>query len=259
MCLSLRGRTLIEYDLIYMWPFKTKVSSLEESRVFDGFIDWHSHILPGVDDGIRTIADSLRVLDEYQRLGFRKVWLTPHVMEDYPNEPDVLRCRFEELKAAWNGTVQLGLASENMLDTVFEERLERDSFLPLGDEGSHLLVETSYYTPPMDMDGMIEGSMKKGYFIVLAHPERYRYMEKSDFRKWKDMGVLFQCNLLSLAGGYGENARAKAEWLLENGMADMYGTDIHRLDNFKRQIGMPLRKKKHIEMLLDVMRKDIGI
>ena len=115
--------------------------------MFDGFIDWHSHILPGVDDGIKRMSDSLEVLRFYEDLGIRHVWLTPHIMEDYPNTTAELRARFEELKKEWNGKVELHLAAENMLDTLFEERLEAGDFLPIGEDGRHLLVETSYYTP----------------------------------------------------------------------------------------------------------------
>lgn len=110
------------------------------------FVDYHSHILPGVDDGIRTISDSLAVLSEYENLGVSNVWLTPHIMEDYPNTTDALRTRFSELKEEYKGGINLHLASENMMDELFMERLESDDLLPLNNK--HLLVETSYYNPP---------------------------------------------------------------------------------------------------------------
>ena len=214
-----------------MWPFKKKVSSLKDSGMFEGFTDWHSHILPGVDDGIKTMEDSLGVLRAYEELGFKKVWLTPHIMEDYPNTPADLRSRFEELKRAWTGNVEIKLAAENMLDSLFEERLEANDLLPIGDDGSHLLVETSYYTPPYGMDEMLEKIRQKGYFTILAHPERYRYMEKADYKRYKEMGLLFQMNFVSLVGGYGETAQKKAEWLLSEGMIDLTGSDVHRLQS----------------------------
>ena len=220
-----------------------KKTSLKDSGIFEGFTDWHSHILPGVDDGIKTMEDSLKVLEEYERLGFKKVWLTPHIMEDYPNETEDLKRRFEELKAAWTGNVKLGLAAENMLDTLFEDRLEKNDLLPIGDEGSHLLVETSYYTPPYGMDEMLEAARKKGYNVVLAHPERYRYMEEKDYKKLKDKGILFQLNLFSLVGGYGEQAKKKAEWLIDKGMIDVFGTDIHRFEAIQPTISLPLKLK----------------
>lgn len=211
-----------------LW-FKKK--SLKDYGVFEGLTDWHSHILPGVDDGVKTMEDALAILEEYERLGFKKVWLTPHIMEDYPNKTEDLKRRFEELKSHWKGSVEIALASENMLDNIFEDRLGKDDFLPIGSEGDHLLVETSYYTPPYAMEEMLEGARKKGYNLILAHPERYRYMEEKDYKKYKDEGVLFQMNILSLTGAYGETAKKKAEWLLDKDMVDFLGTDIHRLEN----------------------------
>lgn len=211
-----------------MWPFKSKIS-VKDSGLFLDFTDWHSHILPGVDDGIGKMEDAIEVLKTYDELGIKKVWLTPHIMEDYPNETQRLRERYEELKKEWKGKAELALASENMLDTLFEERLEANDLLPIGDEGNHLLVETSYFTPPYGMDDMLSNIKKKGYHVILAHPERYRYMEEKDYIKLKENDVLFQMNLLSLVGAYGETARKKAEWLLKKGYINYLGTDIHRL------------------------------
>ncbi len=213
--------------------------------MFAGFTDWHSHILPGVDDGIRTIEDSLLVLDIYDKLGVKKVWLTPHIMEDYPNSPAELREIFVKLKQAWKGDVELHLAAENMLDNLFEQRLESGDLLPIGDEGRHLLVETSYYTPPYGMDELLEKIKAKGFYPLLAHPERYRYMEETDYKKLKERGVLFQMNFASLTGGYGETARKKAEWLMSEGMVDVVGSDLHKLAAFQSIIDQDTRKKIH--------------
>lgn len=218
-----------------MWPFKSK-SSFKESGLLQDFTDWHSHILPGVDDGIGNMEDALEVLKTYDELGIKKVWLTPHIMEDYPNETQKLKERFEELKNAWTGNVEISLASENMLDTLFEERLQSNDLLPIGDEKNHLLVETSYFTPPFGMEDMLSNIKKKGYYIILAHPERYRYMDEKDYNRLKDNDIKFQMNFLSLVGAYGETARKKAEWLLKKGYVDFLGTDIHRLAGMKTHI-----------------------
>ena len=218
-----------------MWPFKSK-SSFKESGLLQDFTDWHSHILPGVDDGIGNMEDALEVLKTYDELGIKKVWLTPHIMEDYPNETQKLKERFEDLKNAWTGNVEISLASENMLDTLFEERLQSNDLLPIGDEKNHLLVETSYFTPPFGMEDMLSNIKKKGYYIILAHPERYRYMDEKDYNRLKNNDIKFQMNFLSLVGAYGETARKKAEWLLKKGYVDFLGTDIHRLAGLKTHI-----------------------
>lgn len=239
-----------------MWPFKS-VKSLKDSGMFNGFTDWHSHILPGVDDGIKTIDDSLEALRAYEELGFKKVWLTPHIMEDYPNSTLVLRDRFEELKSAWTGKVEIALASENMLDTLFEERLEKNDFLPIGNDGIHLLVETSYFTPPMGLEDILQRIKASGYFPILAHPERYRYMEQSDYIRLKNAGVLFQMNFVSIVGGYGETAQKKAEWLLSNDMVNLLGSDLHRIDVIKKHMAQAPKNRFCLDNLIKVASRRI--
>lgn len=221
-----------------------------------GATDWHSHILPGVDDGFKEMGDSLKAIAEMEKLGVKHLWLTPHIMEDCPNETQALRKRFEELKLEYTGNVKLHLASENMLDTLFEERLEVNDFLPLGEKGSHLLVETSYYNPPMNMIGLLEQIKGKGYFPVLAHPERYQYMDEQDYQRLKEMGVLFQANYFSLVGAYGHTAQKKLEWLLKNGMIDLMGSDLHRLGVLLRLVEESPRKSKHLEAMKAVGAKN---
>lgn len=236
-----------------MWLFKS-TAKLIDSGMFENYTDWHSHILPGVDDGIKTMEDSLAVLKRYEDVGVRKIWLTPHVMEDFPNTPEKLRERYEELKDAYQGGIDIRLASENMLDSLFEERLEKNEFQPIGDNGKHLLVETSYMNPPYGMDEMVEGAMKLGYDIVLAHPERYRYMDESDYYKWKERGLLFQTNYMSLVGGYGETARRKCEWLLKEGMIDVCGSDVHRLSFFEHCVAQRPKKSTSLDQLVEIAR-----
>ena len=203
--------------------------TIERSGMLVGLTDWHSHILPGVDDGFKTMEDSLAALDEMERLGVKHLWLTPHVMEDYPNETQKLRQRFEELKLEYNGSVTLHLGAENMLDALFEERLEQNDILTIGDAGTHILVETSYFNPPMNMYGLLEDIKRRGYYPVLAHPERYRYMDEKDYKRLKEMGIIFQANYFSMVGAYGNTARKKLDWLLKREMIDLTGSDLHRL------------------------------
>lgn len=236
-----------------MWPFKKSVATLRDSGVLRGAIDWHSHILPGVDDGIKTLEDSLEVLSLYESLGISKVWLTPHMMEDYPNEPSKMKEKFEVLKKSWTGNVEIALATEHMLDSLFEERFAAGNILPIGDKGSHILVETSYFNPPMGFDDIIDNIMSEGYFPVLAHPERYQYMDRSEYEKLKEKGVLFQINYTSLAGGYGETARKKTEWMLQQKMVDMVGSDVHRLKSINALIDRAPRKRDFLTMLADVI------
>ncbi len=215
-----------------MWPF-SKRYSLADSEIFRGFTDWHSHILPGVDDGVQTMDEALEILALYEKLGVKAVWLTPHVMEDVPNTTVHLRERFGELKAAYKGAVRLHLAAEYMLDNLFRERLNDGDLLPLGEKEDRLLVETSYYNPPVNMYGLLERIKAKGFYPVLAHPERYMYMNDEDYIKLKETGVWFQANLFSFVGAYGREVNAKARSMLRTGYYDFAGTDIHSLEHWQ--------------------------
>lgn len=233
-----------------MWLFNT-VKKLGKSGMLEGFTDWHSHILPGVDDGIRTMDESLETLAAYEAHGVKKVWLTPHVMEDSPNTTQRLKSRFEDLKREYKGNIELALASENMLDSLFEERLEQKDFLPIGTNADHLLVETSYVNQPYGMEDMIEGVFSLGLTPILAHPERYRYMNEKDYQKWKKRGVLFQCNYISIVGGYGETARKKLEWMLKEGMVDMLGSDMHRKFVFDHVMEKSPKRNEPLKQIIE--------
>lgn len=212
-----------------MWSFFSKRHSLESSGMLQGGTDYHCHLLPDADDGIQTIEESLKCLAVYEGLGIKSVWLTPHIMEDIPNTTEDLQNKFKELKEHYQGDIHLYLAAEYMLDSLFEERLEKNDLLPLGNDQKHLLVETSYFNPPIHLDETLSRIKTKGYIPVLAHPERYIYMDEQDYQRLKDAEIRFQINLPSLVGAYGKEVRKKVEWILKKEMADIWGTDTHRL------------------------------
>ncbi len=179
------------------------------------------------------MEESLKILSSYEHHGIKEVWLTPHIMEDIPNSTAQLRTRYSELTTAYSGPIILHLASENMLDNLFEERLQQGDLLPIGDDGRQLLVETSYFNPPYGLHDILKRIKSKGYFPVLAHPERYIYMGTKDYQQLKQLGVAFQLNLPSLAGAYGTEAQRKARWLLDKGYYQYRGTDTHRQSSWE--------------------------
>ena len=183
--------------------------SLIGSDLLRGGIDNHSHLLYGVDDGVRTLDESLSILSRMEEAGLHRLWLTPHIMEDVPNTTEGLRERFERLKGEeYKGGIELRLAAEYMMDNLYEERLAAGDLLLHGED--RVLVETSTMAPPMDLFGTLRKTLSKGYRPVLAHPERYHYMRESDYRRLRQMGILFQLNLPSLIGYYGPAVQAKA-------------------------------------------------
>ena len=228
-----------------MWPFSSKYN-LQQSGVFDGWTDRHSHILPGVDDGIQTVKESLAILSMYEQMGVNKVWLTPHIMEDCPNTPDNLKARFEELKSAYQGNIRLALAAENMMDGLFVKRLEQGILMPYGDNQDELLIETSYAQPPMRMEGILRDMQKAGFTPVLAHPERYLYMDAEKYENIKEMGVKFQLNVTSLIGAYGNQVKERAEYLLNEGYYNYSGSDAHSYHAIQRAFEHKALKKNMI-------------
>lgn len=235
-----------------MWPFSNK-KPLSRSGIFAGFTDPHCHLLPGVDDGVETMDETLAILSRYESLGVAEVWLTPHVMEDMPNTPLELRRRFSLLRDAYKGSVTLRLASENMLDGLFVERLREGELLPWGREGNRLLVETSYYTAPVNFRGLLEDTKKKGFFPVLAHPERYMYMTLEDCRRLRQEGVELQMNLFSLFGMYGVRARKNAMRMLDEGLYGYVATDLHSFDTLETALHEKLSTKT-IEQIKQILK-----
>ena len=167
--------------------------------------------------------------------------------------------------------VPVHLAAEHMLDNLFIQRFAANDLLPyqsspLSPLTSHaspispltsnhsplLLVETSYFHPPMGLYDILENIRKKGYTPLLAHPERYMYMDDADYRRLQDMGVKLQLNILSLAGAYGETAARKSHHLLHQGAYSCMGSDLHNLDSFLEYVNVKCLTKKEIYLLQSI-------
>lgn len=229
-------------------------TSLVESGLLKGAVDNHSHILYGVDDGVKRQEDSLAILQYLEEQGVREVWCTPHVMEDVPNTTEALRARFEELQAVYTGGITLRLAAEYMIDNLFEERLSDRDLMEHGRDT--VLVETSTVAPPLHLWSILERMLSSGYRPLIAHPERYRYMERKDFQRLRDMGCLLQLNLPSIAGFYGSYAQHNAQLLLDKGLYCMVGSDCHRFRALKNQYTALELKKKTVAQLSTLMEAE---
>jgi tyrosine-protein phosphatase YwqE len=237
-----------------MWPFSKKIS-LNEQHLLTAWTDHHTHLLYGVDDGVKTIDESLTTLTEYENLGIQEIWCTPHIMEDIPNTTEILINRFNELKQAYSGKIKLHLAAEYMIDNLFSERLDNKDLLPIA--GVNLLVETSYYNPPLDFEFTIKRVKSLGFHPLLAHPERYRYMTQDYYLKLKkEFNVKFQLNLASLFGLYGQSAKNNAEWLLKQNLYNVAGSDMHNVLILKK-IGESTFSTDTIKRLTELLQKKL--
>ena len=226
--------------------------SISDSRLLEGATDHHSHILYGVDDGVSNSKESLAILALLEEQGLKSLWLTPHTMEDVPNTTEGLKQRFSELKAIYHGPIELHLASEYMMDELFEKHLAQRDFLFHREEGS-ILMETSTWSGPYNFWDMIERTMRAGYRPVLAHPERYEYMGEKDYERLHKMGVRLQLNIPSMLGYYGGHVRDKAARILKKGWYDMAGSDCHKLRPISHLVSDKLLKKDGVKLLSNLL------
>jgi protein-tyrosine phosphatase len=205
-----------------------------------GFCDCHCHILPGVDDGMKTPEKSLAALNFYASHGVAGVTFTPHVMEGLHNTRESLLKVFDDFREGYalgieSNVVQIRLGAEYMLDSGFPKHLD-EGLLQIFD--GIALVETSYFMAPMNMEEMLYDVDSGDLVPAIAHPERYIYMEMRDYERLKEKGYYLQLNILSLTGAYGPEAQAKAGTLLKKGMYDFVGTDLHHLGPFRERLEM---------------------
>lgn len=196
------------------------------------YADMHSHFIPGIDDGCKTIDESLALIRSMMELGFRKLITTPHVMSDYfKNNSAIITEGLGKLKEKLSAEfirVELEAAAEYYLDDVFLKLLDKRNLLTFGSE-KYLLLEVSYINYPENFNNMIFDILVKGYTPVLAHPERYPYwsVKFEEYKKLRDMGVLFQLNITSFSGYYGPDVKRTAEKLAAHNMVDFLGSDAH--------------------------------
>ncbi len=194
-------------------------------------IDLHSHLIPGIDDGSQSMKESLELLQAMCTLGYEKVITTPHVMADtYQNSTRTILDGLQSLRdaATTEGIeIEIEAAAEYYLDEELITRLERGDILTIGEK--YLLFETSYFSKPLNFEEVVYEMQAKGYRAILAHPERYRYINdpQEEFGRMKELGIYFQLDLNSLEGYYGRQAMKHAKLLNEWGMIDFLGSDVH--------------------------------
>ncbi len=210
--------------------FFTKKNSIVD-LLPKGYVDIHTHILPGIDDGARNYEESITMLSRLNEFGVAKFIATPHVMHGVHNNTTQgieLATNQFNAKIKRSGLVlQVKPAAEYFIDDYFEKLIDSGSILTL--DGKHILIELSYAMPPLCLYSVIKKLLNHGYVPILAHPERYRYYHNTheEFQKLRNTGCKFQLNLLSLAGYYGKSVYKASSDLLEQKLIDFTGTDIH--------------------------------
>jgi tyrosine-protein phosphatase YwqE len=198
----------------------------------DNFVDIHSHLIPGIDDGSKSVEESISLLKKMRSFGIKNFVVTPHIMKGvWENSADTILPKLQLIKnnLADNGLsdITIRAAAEYMLDENFNILLEQKQLLPIKDQ--LLLIEMSYLNPPVNLYETLFAIQIAGYKPILAHPERYQSFQNNltAYRKLKNAGCSFQLNLLSLTDYYGKKVQETALTLLKENLIDFVGTDTH--------------------------------
>jgi len=194
----------------------------------------HSHLLPGIDDGLKAVEESVNFIRELGELGYKKLICTPHILSDlYPNTRETILPKLDMVRAALakaDVKVEIDAAAEYMIDHEFAQLVsnsKREDLLTINKR--YILIEMSYLAPSPNFESVIFDLRMMGLTPILAHPERYSYFHKSfnQYDRFKELGCLLQVNILSLSGGYGPDVKKTAEKLFKKKMVDFLGTDMH--------------------------------
>jgi tyrosine-protein phosphatase YwqE len=207
------------------------------------YVDIHSHLLPNIDDGSKSIEESVNLINELKKIGVNEFIATPHVMDQvWENsklkiEENHKNTSLELQNAHIHNTFRV--AAEYMLDDSFRKLFLKESLLTLKE--NYVLVEMSYINAPLQLYDIIFDLQVAGYIPVLAHPERYNFYHESfdEYKKLKKAGCLLQLNLLSTVGYYGPSVAKTADDLLKNNLIDFVGSDVHHskhVDFFNKKI-----------------------
>lgn len=197
-------------------------------------IDTHLHVLPKLDDGSRSTAESLEILQNLIDLGFTDVVCTPHYLpdSDYCPNNQIKRAAFSALQtAAKHLPIKLHIGNEAYVDTNLYQLIQSDEIQLIGNR--FLLFELPFYAEFQGLPDLLHNLKVKGITPILAHPERYLYFQENYelVDQLKASGLLFQSNYGSIIGQYGKSAEKLVKYLLKNGYVDFLGTDIHRANS----------------------------
>lgn len=214
-------------------------------------LDFHSHILPGLDDGATDIEDAVAMVSAMKDWGFERITCTPHITNKFRNTPETIKRAFEELQEALyvrNIEVDMRMSAEyRLVPETWPEVLEKNWLMPIEDR--FILMELPIFNPKDIKDIKPLEEFRKvismGLTPLLPHPERYFYLSEKELTEFLEAGVRIQSNYGSLAGLYGEKAEKNVRHLVDQGLVSYYGTDMHNL-HYVKVIGQWFAKGNRI-------------
>jgi len=204
--------------------------------------DLHSHLIPAIDDGSQTLEQSIKIIEKLEEIGFKKIITTPHIMSHrFPNTKEKIIKNHSILKNELirrNININLDIGAEYYYDEHFVDLIKKDELLSFGD--NYILFEFSYHIKPFALRETMLMLREAGYKPILAHPERYKYLStKEDYLSLKKIGMFFQINNISTQGFYGKSVQKSVQIIIDLGLVDFIGSDIHSekyLDSFIKSL-----------------------
>ena len=208
-------------------------------------IDFHTHILPNIDDGSKSVEETFNLIKEAETAGFDTIISTSHYMEEYfetsNEEKRIWINTLNQKLKEQNINVQLYLGNEIFINDHIVEGITENKIYTLNNS-KYLLFELPFHNQILGLADIVYEMKVQGYIPILAHPERYSYFQENYklVDELKEEGLLFQCNYASILGFYGKEAEKLLKYMLKNEYVDYLGTDIHHInktyvtDNFKK-------------------------
>ena len=196
-------------------------------------IDYHSHILPGLDDGAKSLEDSVSLTSSMKNWGFERIYCTPHINALYRNTPETIKPAFELLQneiARQGIDVDLRMSAEyRLVPEAWYDVLKNGWLMPIEDRYILTELPISKREEMKEVNPLEEFRklISMGLTPILPHPERYFYLSDNELLEFADAGVKIQCNYGSVAGLYGEQAQQNALRIIDMGLVSFYGTDMH--------------------------------
>ena len=196
-------------------------------------IDVHSHIIPNVDDGARSVEETFNILKEAKAVGFTDVILTSHFLLNYyetdAQELIFWKDKLQEVLDQRGPNIKLHSGMEIYISNQMEELMQKNKLLTLANS-RYMLIELPIASNVQYLDYVIYYLEAKGIKTIIAHPERYKCVQKdpSIVKSWINQGCMLQCNFGSILGLYGKTAKKTIKYLLKNDLVHFFGTDVHK-------------------------------
>ncbi len=219
-------------------------------------IDIHSHIIFDVDDGSKSIEQSIQIAQEAKEAGFDKIIVTPHYMEQYYEcNKETIKQKLQKLQEQLTGLVTLYQGNEIYITNQINTLLEEEKATTLNG-GQYVLFELPINAEPLNITEVVYQILEEGRIPILAHPERYPYIQKDPNKLIPliEDGVLMQCNFGSIVGIYGKEPKETIKKLLEHHMVHFLGSDVHRPNTIYPRIKQALEE---IEALIGREEKEL--